>query len=172
MSESSPELVLPSKSQMVDSSGRPITQAMFLEAGYSSMAIYTLKDEDYLYEGKLFPSIKKLYIEEADPTEYQFAVKYLLNWKQWIRICENKILRAHVDEWREELEMKLRCQAVKEMIQNSKKGKIQASKWLADRGWAQRGAGRPTKAEIESEKKFQSRVQDEYGADVVRLKAI
>lgn len=163
------DTIIPSKDKMVDSAGRPITQSMFLEVGYSDSAIYTLKDEDYTYEGKMYPSLKRLYIEEADPTEYSFAVKYLLNWKQWLRLCENKLIRKHIDEWREELEMKLRSKAVKEMIENSRKGKIQASKWLADKGWAQRGAGRPSKAEIASEKVFAARINDEYGADVIRL---
>jgi hypothetical protein len=171
MSESSATEFAVDRSKLVDGRGHPLTQALFLEVGYGDAAIYTLKEEDYEYEGKMYPSLKRLYIRESDPTEYQFAVKYLLNWKQWQRLCENKLTRKHIDEWREELEVKLRCAAVQELIKDSKKGKILASKWLADRGWAQRGAGRPSKADVESEKVFQSRVSEEYGADVIRLRA-
>jgi len=46
---------------------------------------------------------------------------------------------------------------------------VQASKWLADRGWAQRGAGRPSKADIASEKVLMARVDSEYSSDVIRL---
>jgi len=35
------------KSKMVDSMGRPITQSLFLEVGYSDMAIFTLKENNY-----------------------------------------------------------------------------------------------------------------------------
>lgn len=161
---------LPTKSQMVDSGGRPLTQAMFLEIGYTDYAIYTLKEQDHTYEGKVYPSLKRLYMEEGDPTEYTFATKYLLNWKQWLRICENKLLKPHVNEWREELEMKIRSKAVKSLISDSNKGKILASKWLADRGWAQRTAGRPSKEDIEREKKLMTHISEEYSADVIRLR--
>ncbi len=162
----------PSRESLLDSMGRPITQSMFLEVGYSEAAIYTLKDIDWEWNGKTYPSMKRLYILEEDPTEYEFATKYLLGWKHWIRICENKLIRKYIDEWRDELEIKLRSKAVKEMIKNSSKGKIVASKWLADKGWSQRGAGRPTKAEIETEKKFQANIADEFSGDVARLRAI
>lgn len=161
--------MLPTKEQMLDSTGKPMTQSLFLEIGYNEHAVYTLKDDDYEYNGKLFPSLKKLYLAKEDPTEYEFAVEYLLGWRHWKRLCENKLIRKYIDEWREELELKLRSRGVKESIKAAEAGGFQAAKWLADRGWEQRGAGRPSKAEVEREKKFQSRVTDEYGADVVRL---
>ena len=161
---------LPSKDLMVDSTGRPITQSLFLELGYTDSAIYTLKEDHYEYNGKMYPSMKKLYIECADPTEYEFANTYLLNWKHWIRITDNKAVRKYIDEWRDELEVKLRSEGVKRMIQSaSLPGGTQAAKWLADKGWSTRGAGRPTKAEVERELAIQSKVSDEYSADIYRL---
>ena len=157
---------------MLDSVGRSLTQSMFLEVGYSDAALYTLKDVDHEYNGKIYPSLKRLYLLEEDPTEYEFAVKYLLGWKHWQRLCENKLLRKSIDEWRAELEIKLRSRAVKEMIKSSASGKIVASKWLADKGWAQRGAGRPTKAEVEGEKALLATVAEEFNEDVQRLKLI
>lgn len=163
---------LPSREQLLDSAGRPLTQSLFLEFGYGEAAIYTMKDIDHIWNGKTYVSIKKLYLLEEDPTEYDFAIKYFLSWGHWQRICENKMIRKYIDEWRDELEMKLRSRAVKEMIKNSSKGKIVASKWLADKGWAQRGAGRPTKAEIEGEKAFRASVASEFSDDVARLRAV
>jgi hypothetical protein len=157
------------RDKMIDSRGHLITQSLFLECNYDDMAIYTLKDEDYEYNGKLYKSLKKLYIEEADPTEYGFATKYMYSWKHWLRCCDNKLLRSHINEWRDELEVKLRCQAFNQMIDASKKGKAAATKWLADKGWANRPAGRPSKAEIEREKKIQANIANEYSDDVVRL---
>lgn len=155
---------------MLDSGGKPLTQSLFLEIGYTKDAIYTLKEDDHYYEGKLYPSLKRLYVECEDPTEYQFATNYLLGWKHWLRLCDNKVIRKHIDEWREELEVKLRSKAVREMLKSANNGSFQAAKFLADRGWDTRGAGRPSKAEIEKEKAIQSRVDDEFSADIFRLK--
>ncbi len=157
------------KEMFLDSGGKPLTQSIFLEVGYSDQAVYTLKEEDHEYKGKLYPSLKRLYLEMADVTEYEFANTYLLGWRHWKRLCENKLLRKYIDEWREELELKMRAKGVKEAIRAAEAGGFQAAKWLSDKGWDQRGAGRPSKAEVEREKKFQARVSDEYGADVVRL---
>lgn len=154
---------------MLDSMGKFRTQSLFLELGYGTEALFTLKDQDHEHDGKIYPSMKRLYLEFEDPTEYEFANTVLLNWKHWQRMCENKVIRKHIDEWREELEVKLRSQAIRDAIQEAKKGHFQAAKWVADRGWSTRGAGRPTKAEIEHEKRVQSKITNEYDADVVRL---
>jgi hypothetical protein len=160
---------LPSKDQMYDSTNRPITQSMFLEIGYTDAAIYTLKEDDYEYNGKIYPSLKKLYLLTEDPTEYEFAKTYLLGWRHWLRLCENKVIRKHIDEWREELEVKLRSKAVMQAIKNANKGGFQAAKWLADKGWDGKRAGRPSKADIEKEKKIAANIHQEYAGDVVRL---
>lgn len=166
------KLLLPTKDQMVDSTGRPMTQSLFLEAQYSPYSIYTLKDEDYEYNGKLYPSIKKLYLETEDPTEYLFATKYLLGIKHWYRIYENKLMQPHIDEWRFELELKLRSKGVRQLIGAANKGSQSAAKFLVDKGWSERGAGRPSKEEMEKEKKILSNIQDEYADDFKRLVAI
>ena len=150
--------------------GRPLTQSLFLELGYSENALYTLKDNDFEYEGKKLPSIKHLYLECADPTEYDFAVAYLLGWGHWQRLCENKALRRYIDDWRIELEVKLRSAGVKNALAAAASGNFQASKWVADRGWDTRGAGRPSKADVERETKIQAAMADEYGADILRMK--
>lgn len=157
------------REQLLDTGGRPLTQSLFLELGYSSYAVYTLKDDDYQYNGKNYPSIKRLYLELNDPTEYDFAKAYLLNWNHWKRLCENKQIRVHIEEWRDELEVKMRSKGVKQAIMSAEQGGFQAAKWLADRGWDTKGAGRPSKASVENEKAFQAKVSEEYGADVVRL---
>ena len=52
------------KSKFKDSGGRPITQSLFLEIGYTDRAYYTLNDEDKEYNGSTYPSLKKLYLEQ------------------------------------------------------------------------------------------------------------
>jgi len=159
------------KGKLKDSRGRPLTQGLFLEVGYNTeFAVYTQKDEDFEYEGKVYPSLKKIYLAHEDPTEYDFACTYLLGWNQWQRICRNKVFSKMIDEWREELELKLRSQAVMAIrdLSEGEKG-FQAAKWLADRGWDKRPAGRPSKADVDRETAMQSKIDQEYSADIVRL---
>lgn len=163
------EITLPTKAEMLDSAGKPLTQSLFLEFCYNENAVYTIKEDHWEKEGKIYPSLKRLYIEMEDPTEYEFATKYLLGYRHWKRLCENKMIYKHIQEWQEELEMKLRSKAVKNMLASAAMGNYQAAKWFADRGWSNKGAGRPSKLDIEKEKAFQTRVSNEYGADIVRL---
>jgi hypothetical protein len=157
------------RDKMLSSEGRPLTQSLFLEIGYTDEAIYTLKEVDYTYNGKLYPSLKKLFLEASDPTEYTFATQHLLGWRHWQRICANKLLLKHIEEWREELEVKLRSEAVRQAIAHAASGTFQAAKWVADRGWATRGAGRPSKADLERETRIQEKIDNEYNGDVVRM---
>lgn len=155
--------------KMVDKMGKYRTQSLFLEIGYGDDAIFTLKDQDHVHDGKTYLSLRKMYLEFNDPTEYQFANEVLLGWKHWQRLCENKAVRKYIDEWREELEVKLRSQAILNTIREANKGHFQAAKWVADRGWASRGAGRPSKEEIERNSRISERINNEFEADIIRL---
>lgn len=161
------------KDKMLDSMGRPLTQSLFLEIGYNlEFAIYTLKDNDHTFKGVTYPSLKRLFLECEDPTEYAFASKYLLGWNHWKRLNENSALTHHFQEWREELELKIRSQAVMDIMSQcaeNAQGSFQAAKWLADRGWDKRAPGRPTKAEAEKERRIKERIDNEYLADVARM---
>lgn len=157
------------KTKLKDTMGRPLTQGLFIDFNYDDKyAVYTLEDEDKEYKGVVYPSLKKLYLECEDPTEYQFSKKHLLGWRHWQRLKENKALRKHFDEWREELEVALVCEAVMTIRDNSP-ANFQAAKWLADRGWDKKGAGRPSKADAEREKRISSKVDEQLNADIVRM---
>src|SRR5690606_26329218 len=145
--------------------GRQLTQSLFLEAGYSDFAIYTLKEEDHTFKGKYLPSIKRLYLEMEDTTEYEFATTYFLSWDHWQRIVANKTFTGHVESWRKELALKLRARGIQQMIAKAEGGSLQASKWLADAGWDVRAAGRPSKAEVESMKKQIASQESAYEKD-------
>lgn len=160
------------KEQLQDTMGRPLTQSLFLELGYSEYSVYTLKEYDYHYKGKNYPSLKLLYLKEEDVTEYEFATRHLLGWQHWKRLCENKQVRKHIDEWREELELKIRAQAIRDMqgLCASENGNFSAAKFLADRGWEKRAPGRPSKQDKEREDRLADRLSDEFSADIIRLK--
>ena len=156
----------------MDSMGRNLTQSLFLELGYRPEAIYTLKDEDFVYEGKYLPSVKQLYLDIGDPTEYAFANKCFTGWTQWQRIVANKQMTKIVEQWRFELEVKIRSEGVRSAKSQARKGSWQATKWLSERGWDQRGAGRPTKDQVEHERKVQAAVTNEFEEDAARLRAV
>lgn len=165
------------KSKFKDDRGRLYTVSLFLEIKYKGdTALYTLDEYDREYEGKTYPSIKQLYLEMEDPTEYEFAKKYFFSWQHWLKICANKQLREnYINAWREELEIKLRSQGIKKMVLKSgsdTRESMQASKWLAERGWDKRRAGTPSKAEVARETKIQAGINSEIDTDYERLKLV
>ena len=159
------------KKRLKDTSGRPLTQSLFLEIGYDEdKAIFTFKDEDHEYKGNTYYSLKRLYLEMEDPTEYEFANTYLLGWQHWKRLKANKILAKHFAEWEEELELRLRAQGIRAAIDQAAEDKgFQAAKWLADKGWQKNSVGRPSKHDKLREERMQAKLDDEFSADVVRL---
>ena len=150
--------------------GKLITQGLLLELGYSEFSQYTLKEEDYEYKGKVYPSIKRLYLEMEDAVEYDFATKYFVSWRHWQQICGNKLILPHIEEWRMELDLKLRSRAFKQILETTKSEQgMVAKKWIADKGWLKKEPGRPSKASKAQEKAYRAKALNEYTADVVRL---
>ena len=155
---------------MKTAQGNYITQGLFLEIHYPETAMYTLDDDDKEYKGKVYPSLKKIFLEMEDVVEYDFANQTLCGWDHWQRIVNNQMLRPHILKWRNELELKLRSRAFQEILKRSKDelGTV-ANKWIADKSWIKREAGRPSKEDIEREKNYQLKVLDEYGDDLRRI---
>jgi hypothetical protein len=154
-----------------DAQGRLLTQSLFLELGYGKAAIYTLKDHDYLYKGRTYPSLKRIYLAMEDPIEYDFATTHFSCWDQWQRICNNKLMTDVVDGWRYELELKLRCRAVGQILTTAEGGDRMAATWIADKGWDKK-AGRPSTADKKRQLDFETQAGQEYGADIKRLKGV
>lgn len=160
------------KEQLKDNLGRPLTQSLFLEIGYKTeYAVFTFNDEDKIYNDKVYPSLKKLYLEIADPTEYEFARTCLLGWNHWRRLNENKQLQPYFEEWREELEVLLRSEGVRNLMDltTSEGGNFQAAKWMAEKGWDKRNVGRPSRADKEREERINSRIADQLEDNIVRM---
>ena len=136
------------KKQFKDEKGRYIVQGIFLEDRYNTdLAVYTTAGEDKLYKGKLYPSLKRLYLDEGDVEEYLFATKYLFDWPHWKRLCKNAVIRPQIEEWREELELSLRSEGMQTMVNLAVNDNYQAAKFLVDKGWVKNSVGRPKKEE-------------------------
>ena len=152
-----------------DGLGRYYTATLFWEISPErDKAIFTLQDKHREIDGVTYLSLKQLYLEEADPTEYSFASKYLDSWKHWQRIADmgafynNAPVRDYIAEWREELEIKLRSAALKSIAAKSLQDNgYQAAKYLADAGW------KPAKQRKNT--KVKQAVKDEVADDFERL---
>lgn len=148
--------------------GRQMTQSLILEFQWNEdLAVYTITDEDKEFRGKFFPSLRKLYFEISDPTEYEFALTCFLSWDQWKRISENKAFADTIEKWREELEVKLRSDGVRAIIKQAP-GSFNAAKWTADGHWNVK-RGRPSKEEQKREKRIRERVSEETAGDAARV---
>ena len=155
------------KSKFKDEKGRFLVQGLFLEDRYNAdMSVFTFEDQDKLYKGKTFISLKKQYIEAGDPTEYIFANECLYNWEHWQRMCRNKVISTHIDKWRDELHLSLVADGVISLMELAREGKhYQAAKWLADGGFKKDERGRPSKEKIEGELKKRADEHQEWSED-------
>lgn len=161
----------PTKSKFKDERGAYLTQSLFLEVGYDTeKAVYTFSDEDKCYKGKVYPSLRRLYLEAGDPTEYEFARTWLHGWDHWLRILGNKALLAQVELWREELGVKLRSEGVRRALAHGLDS-FAAAKWAADGHWHVK-RGRPSKEEQTREKRIRERVVNDTVADAERVTSI
>lgn len=157
----------PDKSKFKDEKGRYIVQGLFLEDRYNTeLSVFTFDGEDKDYKGKVYPSLKRLYLEHGDPKEYSFARKYLYDWDHWQRLCRNKLIAEHIKKWREELELSLVSEGVATLIDLAINDKsYQAAKYLADRGWDKSERGRPSNEEVQGELRRQADAEKEYLED-------
>lgn len=157
------------KSQLKDTIGNFRTMSLFFETNNTNYeALYSLKDYDHEVDGKVYPSLKKIYLQFDDPTEWEFVEAVFGNWRHWERICNNKLISPYIDQWRKELEIKLRSQAIREMVKQSSK-KDSAAKWLAEGQWKGKARGRPTNVEVERERKIAAGIQTDLESHWDRL---
>jgi hypothetical protein len=131
--------------------------------------VYCLADSDT----SSCVSLKERYLECRDPTEYQFAMIYLGGWEHWLRICDSWILKPHIEEWRDQLALKMRAEAIakiKELAQGEGPNALQAAKVMLDLG---RGTGtkrgRPSKQEKEGFLRQSTKDSDTLKEDAKRL---
>lgn len=143
------------KEKLKNSQGKRYLRGLFYETTLEdkSTVVYTLKDKDH----KGYPSLKRLYLEEEDLSEYNFANKYLDNYEHWLMLVNSLWFKEYLESWREELRLKLEAKylnKLKEIAEDpeiSKKEAFQATKVLLDR-LKKRSVGRPTKTrEVEKE---------------------
>jgi hypothetical protein len=132
---------------------------------------FTTKDHDHTVDGVTYVSLKALYLEVGDPTEYEFATEYLGGWNHWQAICKSPPLEEWVEECREELKLKLMAEGVRATRKLAAGGNAAAAKELMKKGWLEdkKGRGRPSKEEVEGVRKQMALEDQEHENDVDRM---
>ena len=155
-----------------DPCGKWLTKALFIEFKHPKYTpSWTLKDEDFEKDGVMYPSLKQIFLAYSDPTEYSFATEVIGSWAHWQMICQSYHLKPWLDKWRDELEVKVRSEAVMAVrnsaINDGSKG-VTAAKYMAEKGWDKK-RGRPSKDEVTREKKIAAGISKEIEEDLARM---
>ena len=159
-----------------DSQGRFRTQSLFWESRHPDMKpVFTMKKREH--EGCI--SMYEKYMDIADPTEYQVAIRLLGSHDHWNKLCGLPWFEEMVTEWRNELKVRMASERywemknVAETCAGTPQG-IQATKWLAEQ-YGERPVskrGRPSKAEKQAAIKQATEAQRdlEMDAKIVGIK--
>jgi hypothetical protein len=159
-------------SPLKDSTRRYLTRALFVE-------LTTDKETEEKYPPRCtLKEAHDLYMELADPTEYEFAKALLESdytnfWDHWRRLLDTPDFMFYLEKWREELEIQIRSRAISQMISiagSRDKGAAVAAKWVAERGWEpKKRAGRPNKDTAEKERRTAEALTSTVNDDAKRI---
>jgi hypothetical protein len=122
-----------------DDGGRWRTKSLFVETNEDEKkypSIFTLGDKDK--DGRV--SMRSIYLECGDPTEYKAAISIFGSLDCWERLCKAPFFKPHLDQWRSELQRKIKSQAVDTISDisigvSSNATQLSAAKWLAQQEW-------------------------------------
>lgn len=147
------------KHKLVDSTGKRLTTGLFEEL---------IDDRTTVVPVFKLSEWRKVYVEVADPTDYNAAAVLIGNWDHWLLLADNPAFRCHLDTWRKEVEVKLRSMAILELVKQSRTPKgTQAARWLAERGWGKRDMRK--KGAKEEEEQANAEVAGRVKDDAKRL---
>ena len=158
---------------------RWLTKSLFFETSKPEMreefeTCFTLKEDDHEYEGVKYLSLRKIFIECEDPTEYEFAQKVFGSYNHWKAVKATSWFQPYYEDWKEELEVRMRSKALKALIKCAEEDGSRgsnAAKYLAEKGWEKGPVGRRSKDILEKEAKKQIRIVDEIEEDLDRMSA-
>ena len=180
----SKELFKQLQPHMKASNNRRIIRGLFIEShidkgivediSEDSQPVFTIKDDDWVREGKTYYSLKKIYFSynHIPGYEYEFAKDVFNDWDHWnMLVNSGDYVREHIEAWREEMAILIQSKAfsslTKVAMYEGSKG-TPAAKFLADRGWEVK-RGRPSKDEVTRERKIAAGVEKEVKEDMARL---
>lgn len=138
---------------------KPLFYEQIKEAADSHLCLYTMKDYDHTItvqgEEVELPSIKRLFVEMEDTTEYLFANEYFDNFQHWKKIKSTNWFAPLYLEMKEELLLKLQAKALSKIrsLEDDPKVSYHVNKYLLEEGYKDKTdtRGRPSKAKIKEE---------------------
>lgn len=133
------------RSKVTDRHGKNIILGLFKEfvrPDVKFKPIYTI------------PQVKQMFLDSRDPSEYSAAMEVVGDWDHWLTLRNHPNLKGHVDKWLQEMEVKMRSEAIQQLRMHAKApGGTAAAKWLADKGYVEEKVkvGRPRKVQEEKD---------------------
>ena len=106
--------------------------------------VYSLKD----YDHRGYPSMYRIYMDSA--TEYEAGIRLLGSWKHWKKLCRCQFFQTHLEEWREERQLREESMAKTALLNSVEEGNVSAAKTILDEK-KKKVAGRPTSAAVQGE---------------------
>jgi hypothetical protein len=111
---------------------------------------------------------RTIYVDIADPTGYEAAKVLIGNWDHWQALVNNQRFAAELEKWNHEVEVKLRSQAVLQLVKQSRGPQgTTAAKWLAESGFVVRDK-RSSRARADEESAIKE-TKGKVAADAKRL---
>jgi len=163
------------KHSMKDVMSNYLTLALFWETRHipnekKYPPLFTIKDKEHVVKDVEYVSLKRIYMsyDHVPGMEYEFALDMFDGWYHWKNIAEKSELSKLVQEWRDELDIRIKAVAMKTLLQQSKEN-IAASRAILAGEHKGTKRGRPSKAEVEREKKLAAGVRDNLDEDMQRL---
>jgi hypothetical protein len=161
--------------QLKGSNGKFLTESLFWETSRDRNTYkphFTLKPLAH----KGYPSLKLLYLQYQDPTEYTFAIGVFGSWQHWELLTSLDWFKPHIEEWRKELTVLLQSSAARAALDVLSDAdapaatKMQAARYIADQGWKPKAQkGRPKKAEVQKEARAMAETKSRVDSDFKRL---
>jgi hypothetical protein len=143
------------KDKVVDSYGRRVVLSLFSEFSRG----------DYTPLWSLRKDWKQVYVDIADPTEYETAMCLIGNWEHYSLIRNHPKIKPIMDEWAEEVSIKLKSAAFRklEKLSTTPNGTA-AAKYLSEGHFYGKG-----KKEKQWNGEKQKEVSDRINEDMERL---
>ena len=166
------------KHSMKDVNNNFLTVALFWEKRSAEgekkyPPLFTIKDKEHVVKGQEYVSLKRIYMsyDHVPGMEYEFAMDVFGDWLQWKEIADKSAIKDVVQEWRDEVDMRIKAAAMKTLLQQSRdveKG-LAASRAILAGEHKGNKRGRPSKVEVEREKKIAAGMRENLDADMERL---
>lgn len=146
------------RDKVVDTYGRRIVLSLFSEFCRT----------DYTPLWSLHKDWKPVYLEVADPTEYEAAMRLIGDYDHWCAIRNHPKVKPIIDKWAKEVEVKLRSEMIREMAKHAKKPNgAAAAKWLAEGQFMRRVL--KNKEDKQEEMEVAGAIADRLSEDMERL---